>query len=232
MRVSADGQIDIDGDPARGVLHRDDARQCDDAELGRAVIALPDIAEQSRGRRHHDDAAVILLAEQVDRRAIDVEMPGQMHVDDRLPILGEHVVKHFVAQDAGGVEDDVQPAERLARLAHHREAVVEFGDRAIIGDRVAARRLDLVDDFLRRRLVGAFAAAAGAGIVDNDLGAVRGHQFGDFAADPAPRAGADRDPSVEHAHPRSPSFLVSSRGLSGPRPVLSIAAARVSRGWL
>src|SRR6516162_6886015 len=37
---------DIDGDALGRILHRDDARQRHDPELGRAVIALPDIAEQ------------------------------------------------------------------------------------------------------------------------------------------------------------------------------------------
>ena len=46
----------------------------------------------------------------------------------------------------------------------------------------------------------ALAAAAGAGIVDDDLGAVRGHQLGDLGADPAARSRANRDPSFEHAH--------------------------------
>src|SRR5580704_14110366 len=142
----------IDGDPSGGVFHRDDTGQRDDPELRRAVIALTDIAEQSRGRRNHDDPAVILLAKQVYRGAVDVEVTGQVNIDDGLPILGKHIVKHLVAQDAGGVEDDVQPAESVARLLHHRQAVVEFGDRAVIGGRLAARGLDLVDDFLRRRL--------------------------------------------------------------------------------
>jgi hypothetical protein len=69
------------------------------------------------------------------------------------------------------------------------------------------------------------SCAGGPGIVHHDLGAVCRHQLRDLAADTAPRAGADRDPSVEHAHPVIPFLFVSSRGLSGPRPVLSIAGA-------
>src|SRR5580704_18706973 len=99
----------IDRDPSGGVFHRDDPGQCDDPELRRAIIALTDIAEQSRGRRNHDDPAVVLLAKQVYRGAVDVEVTGQVDIDDGLPILGERVVEHLVAQDAGGVEDDVQP---------------------------------------------------------------------------------------------------------------------------
>ena len=153
-------------------------------------------------------------------------MAGQVDIDDRLPVLREHVVEHLVAQDAGGVEYDVQPAKGVARLLDHRQAIVELGDRAVIGRRLAARRLDLVDDLLCRRPVGALAAAAGAGIVDHDLGPVRRHQLGDLGPDPATRAGANRHPSFEHAHPSTPSVLVSSRGLSGGMPVLSIRAAR------
>ena len=154
-------------------------------------------------------------------------MAGQVHVDDGLPILREHVVEHLVAQDAGGVEDDVQPAEGVARLLHHRQAVVELGDRAVIGGRLAARGLDLVDDFLRRRLVRALAAAAGAGIVDDDLGPVRGHQLGDFGPDPAaaPAQIATRPSSMPIRH--IPSLCILAR-LSRAARFLSINPAAIA----
>ena len=82
---------------------------------------------------------------------------------------------------------------------------------------IAAGRLDLVHDLLCRGRVGALAAAAGAGIVDDDLGALRRHQLCDFAADTAPRTGADRDPSIKHAHAAVPLETLSwSRQLSRP----------------
>src|SRR6516225_3483849 len=77
----------VDGNPLRSILHRDDARQRHDSELGCTVIALPDIAEQARGRRHHDHPPVALLAKQVDRRPVEVEVAGQVNVDHRLPVL-------------------------------------------------------------------------------------------------------------------------------------------------
>ncbi len=147
-----------------------------------------------------------------------------MDVDDRLPVFREHVVEHLVAQDARSVEHDVQSAKGIAGLLDHRETVVEFGDRAVIRCRLAARRFDLVDDLLRRRLVGTFAAAASAWIVDHDLCTVRRHQLGDLGSDTPTRAGANRNPSFEHAHPSTPSVLISSPGLSGGMPVLSIRA--------
>ena len=214
----------VDGDPSGSVFHCNDTGQRDDPELRRTVIALADIAEQSRGRRNHDDPPVILLAKQVYRRSIDIEVAGQVHIDDSLPILGEHVVEHLVAQDPGGVEDDVQPAESVARLLHHRQAIVEFGNGAVIGGRLAARVFDLIDDFLRRRLVRPLAAAAGAGIIDDDLGAVRSHQLGDFGPDPAACSRTDRDPPFEHAHPL-PSLASSLARLSRAARFLSIEPA-------
>jgi len=71
----------------------------------------------------------------------------------------------------------------------------------VIGDSVAAGRLDLIDNLLRRRLVEALTAAAGAGVVDDDFGAVRRHQFGHLGSDSTTRSRAKCDPSVEHAHP-------------------------------
>ena len=138
-------------------------------------------------------------------------MTGQVDVDHRLPVFREHVVEHLVAQDAGGVEHDVQPAERVARLLHHLQAIVEFRDRAEIGHRLAAGRLDLVGCRLRRPGVAAFAGAADAGIDDDDPRAFLGHQLGDFGADPARRPGADRDPSLQHAHPDALSWILQRR---------------------
>src|SRR5205085_10266317 len=113
-----------------------------------------------------------LLPEEIDRSRVDVEGPGYVDVEHRLAVLRKHVVEHLVAQDAGGIEHDVEPAEGIARLLHHGEAIVELGDRAVIGDRLAARLLDLVDDLLRWRLIAALAATADARAVDHDLGAL------------------------------------------------------------
>ena len=64
----------------------------------------------------------------------------------------------------------------------------------------AARRDDLVDDLLRGRGVGAFAAGAAAEVVDDDRGALAREQQRVAAADAAARAGDDRDLAVEQTH--------------------------------
>ena len=140
-------------------------------------------------------------------------MAGEVDIDHRLPVLGRHLVEHPVAQDAGGVEDDMQPAEFVAGLLHHVEAVLETRDRAEIRGRLAARRLDLVHDRLGRRPVAALAAAADAGIVDNDARTVRRHHLRNFGADAAPRTGADRNPPIQHSHRnRLPSVFPAAPG--------------------
>src|SRR6516225_9554417 len=93
---------------------------------------------------------------------------------------------------------------KVSRLLDHGEAVVEFGDRAVIRRGITTGCLDLVDDLLGWRLVRTLTAAAGPGIVDHDLGAVRGHQLGDLGADPATRSSAQRDSPFEHAHSCDP----------------------------
>src|SRR5690606_25283113 len=199
----------VRGDILRGVLHRHDACERDDAELGRPVVRLADIAEQTGGRRDHDDPAVLLLAEQVDSRTRHVEMSGQVDVDHRLPVVRRHLVEHAVPQDAGRVEDDMATAELVTGLFHHLQAVFVLGDRAVVRDGLAALFLDLVDDVLRRGLVATLAAAADTRIVHHYLGAVRRQPLRHFGADAAAGAGADRHTPVEHTHiivPPNPSW--------------------------
>ena len=64
---------------------------------------------------------------------------------------------------ARSVDDDVEPAQFLHSRADEAFGEAGLGDIAIAGDRLAAERLDLVDDGFARRLVE---------IVDDDLGPV------------------------------------------------------------
>ena len=60
--------------------------------------------------------------------------------------------EHPVAQEAGVVDEHVEPAERVdARSATSRCGAVPVGDVVGVGDRLAAGRADLVDDLLRGR---------------------------------------------------------------------------------
>ena len=63
-----------------------------------------------------------------------------MHVDDRVEQVGRHVVERLVAQDAGVVDDDVDPAERVERGLHDGLAALGRGDAVGVGDGLAAAR--------------------------------------------------------------------------------------------
>ena len=61
---------------------------------------------------------------------------------------GVHVLERLVAQDAGVVDDDVDPAEGVERGLDDGLAALGRGDAVVVGDGLAAGGLDLVDDLL------------------------------------------------------------------------------------
>ena len=83
--------------------------------------------------------------------------------------------------------------QRLSASRDHRGDLLGVGDVGAVGERVAARRLDLLDD-LQRRLGG---RAARAEIVDDDLRAARGEAERMAAPEPAAGAGDDGDAAVK-----------------------------------
>ena len=123
-------------------------------------------------------------------RALEVDL------DDRVPLLLGHVHEHAVAQDAGVVDEHVEAAERLDGGVDEALGALPVGDVVAVGDGLAAHRLDLVDDVLRRagRLTRAVHLAAE--VVHHDLGPVRRQHQRVLAADAPARAGHDRDSSL------------------------------------
>ena len=105
----------------------------------------------------------------------------------------------------GVVDQDVEAAEGVDRLLHHRRGLLEVGDVGAVGDGLAAQRLDLGDDLVGDLGGRALAGAGGAEVVDHDLGALPGELEGVGAADAATRSGDDRDASFEDAGHGSPS---------------------------
>ena len=80
-----------------------------------------------------------------------------------------------------------------------RSAPAKSLDVVAVGDRLAAHRLDLVDDLLGGREIVARAVDRAADVVDHDLRAVAGEAEGVLAADTATGAGDDRDASFAEA---------------------------------
>ena len=154
-----------------------------------------------------DEAAFLLVAEQLDGGARDVEGAAQMHLDDLVPVLFAHLVEHLVPQDARRIDDGMQAAEAVLRLFDHVPDRRHAGDALGIGHSLAAGRLDLVGGLLGR--TGRALVAAGdrtAQVIDQHLGAFAGRQQRTFLADTAGPAGDDDNLAFKHAHD-----LVSSR---------------------
>ena len=89
-----------------------DAGEPDDPGLRRGVVGLADVAVQPGVRRDVDDPPVVLLTHRRDRRPRDVERAGEVHAEHGLPVVVAELPHHAVAQDAGVVDDDVEPARR------------------------------------------------------------------------------------------------------------------------
>ena len=133
-------------------------------------------------------------------------MALEVDADDGVPVLLGQVEAHAVAQDPRVVHEDVEPAEHIDRLADEPLGTRPGRDVVVVGDRFATPGDDLVRDLLRGRLVGTFALARPAEVVDDDFGALAREQQRLAAADPSARARHDRDFAVERTHafpPRS-----------------------------
>src|SRR6185503_359491 len=114
----------------------------------------------------HVDVAPRLLRLEVRRGgARDVERAVQVHVDDRAPLLDRHVEEEAVAQDAGVVYYRIDLSKSAYAKVDDALRRLPFRHAVGTGDRLAAGRLDLVDDLLRRTGIAAFARHRGAHVV-------------------------------------------------------------------
>ena len=173
------------------------AGQADDALFGGGVVGLAHVA-QTGLRRGVDDPARALLAEDLGGELGHGEVTLEVDIDDDVPFLFGHVEDHPVAQDAGVVDQDVEPSEGVERLLDHALASGHVGDRVVVGDSIAAGVLDRGHDLVGGcRLAVEFAALRAAVVVDHDLRALGGEQEGVSASDSASGAGHDRDAAFE-----------------------------------
>ncbi len=77
------------------------------------------------------------------------EVTLQVHADDRVPLFLARGEEHAVADEAGVVDEHVEPAERVDRGLHEALRACPVGDVVGVRDGLAAERVDLVDDVLR-----------------------------------------------------------------------------------
>src|SRR5262245_10703391 len=91
-----------------------------------------------------------------------------MHSDDVGPVRPAHLVKDLVAQDAGIVDEDVDPAEGFARQFDDVFSIFWLGNRESRRDRLAAGFFYGFNCLLRGASVAAFTLQARANIADDD----------------------------------------------------------------
>ena len=145
------------------------------------------------------------------------EVALEVHADHRVPLLLARREDHAVAQEAGVVDEHVEAAERVDRGVHQAAGALPVGDVVGVGDGLAARRDDLVDEELRGRAVGTGSLARDAEVVHDDARAFTREQACVLAADAAPGAGHDHDPPFADARQRD-SLRVARCGAGAPRP--------------
>ena len=115
IRVAAAGETALTGDAVLGQRVRAGPGQADDAHLRGGVVGLAGRAVQAGYRGEVDDAVLRgLLAQRPPVRGGElggVEGALQVHPDHVVPLLLGHVEDHPVAQDAGDVDQHVEPPE-------------------------------------------------------------------------------------------------------------------------
>ncbi len=79
--------------------------------------------------------------------AHDQESAAQIDAHDAVEKLEVGAVEAEIVHDAGVIDDDVDPPERVGRFPEQPRDVVGFADVALDGDGAAAEILDRFDDF-------------------------------------------------------------------------------------
>ena len=94
-------------------------------------------------------------------------------------------------KDARVVHEHVEASVGVDGLLDHRLGRGEVAHVVAVGDGLAARRLDLLDDFVGRAQIGSDAVSGATEIVHDDLRAMGGQHQGVLATDAAAGAGHD-----------------------------------------
>lgn len=77
------------------------------------VIALSKAAKQARRTRRADHTAVLLLPEVWPRRPSTFVRSLNVNLHHQIPVLILHVLEADVSENAGVVDEHIDPAERL-----------------------------------------------------------------------------------------------------------------------
>ena len=103
-------------------------------------------AEEACRTGRADHTTVLLLPEMWPRSSCALVCSLDVYLHHQVPVLVFHVLEANVAQDAGIVDEDINPAEGLDRGLDDLVAIL---DGVVVCDGLAASRCDLLDNLVR-----------------------------------------------------------------------------------
>ena len=140
----------------------------------------------------------------------------QVHLDDRVEVLGRHVEDRAVPNDAGVVHEDVEPTELRHGLLDHLAGLVVVRHVGVVGRRHATAVLDDLHGLIRRS-GRALTRHRSAEVVDQHVRPVLGQLHRVAAADAVPRPRDDGHLAVEQTHDSYRSWsCATARGALTP----------------
>src|SRR5580692_4232535 len=114
-----------------------------------------------------------------------------MDIQDRIEVFLRHLLQGRCANDAGVMDENVDPAIVVHRRLNDRASTFRRGYRRSSGDSFASGGSDLPRHLLRGTGVEAFAREAAPGVIDNDSCPPRREEQGIGVSQPSARAGDD-----------------------------------------
>ncbi|SVJ66376.1 Uncharacterised protein [Klebsiella pneumoniae] len=125
--------------------------QGDDAQLGRGIIGLAEVADQPGSAGHVYEGAGLLGTEAFGGGPADEEAAVEMDIDHRQPVVGAHLVEDRIAQDASVVHHDIQTPETVHGAFDDTPRAVPVGDAVGVDQTFAASLADQAKGLFGRR---------------------------------------------------------------------------------
>lgn len=143
LQELTDGGNDVAQNVVLGTLLGQSLGEANHGQLGGRVVGLAKVAEQTGSGGGVDDTTELLFPEVRPGGAGALVGASDMDLHDQVPVLILHVLQADIAEDAGVVEQDVNSAKGLDGRVNDAVTVL---DAVVVGNSLAARGLDLVDD--------------------------------------------------------------------------------------
>ena len=134
------------------------------------------------------------------------EVSFQVHRDDGIELVLTGVGDHPVAHNAGIVDQNVEPTERIDRGLDQSCRLVPIGDIRATGDGFPTGRNDFINNALRgATTAGRRSIQSHTDVVDHNLCAFSGEGQRMCSTDSTTGTGDDDNPTIEQSHFCSPT---------------------------